>query len=290
MNIEFLPDPAVLTDREGVILAVNSLARELGFSEGRRIYEFLDTTPEIEVKGRIYGVKMSESENHRIYILRDITERKEIEEKLKESEQMYRTLVELSPDAIVVHDGQKILFVNKRAAELSGFEKPEDMIGLPILDFVHPDYVDFVKKRVARMMVSRVASTPAEEKFVLPDGSTRDVEVNASFISFDGKPAILLIVRDISERKKLEEAREKAIWQINRNIEQFAILVDKIRNPLAVIAGTVEVRCDNDDVRRKVFEAVNKIESIITEVEKVWLESEDVRKLLRGIENENTSG
>ena len=196
----------IITDKDGKIIAVKRSARKLGFCDGMNIRDYLpaDTT-EIERNGRTYEVRTSESGDFKIYILRDITKRKEVEKKLKESEQMYRTLVELSPDAIVVHDGQRIVFANKRAAELSGFDKPEDMVGLPVLDFIHPDYVDLVRERVIKMIRNETIAPPIEEKFVLPNGSVRDVEASASFITFNGRPAILLVVRDISEKKRMEE-------------------------------------------------------------------------------------
>ncbi len=114
-----------------------------------------------------------------------------------------RAIVDLSPDAIIVHDGSKILFANKRAAEIAGLSISE-LIGKPIIGFVHPEFRRFVLERIRRVF-SGESVPPAEEVFLLPDGSELHVEVNSSLIRFRGRPAILLILRDLTERRKFEK-------------------------------------------------------------------------------------
>ncbi|MGL5196907.1 MAG: PAS domain S-box protein, partial [Chroococcales cyanobacterium] len=74
-----------------------------------------------------------------IVALRDRAERQKAESALAKSEERYRRLVELSPEAIIVHRGGKIEFINTAGAKLLGATSPEALVGLPVLDFVHPD-------------------------------------------------------------------------------------------------------------------------------------------------------
>jgi len=74
--------------------------------------------------------------------------RRRAEDALRESEERYRRLVELSPAAIAVHSEGKFVYANAAGARLLGAAKAEELIGKPVLDVVHPDYVEFVKRRI----------------------------------------------------------------------------------------------------------------------------------------------
>jgi len=137
-------------------------------------------------------------------IVRDITERKLATDKLKDSEERYRRLVELSPDAIAVHSEGKLVYINATGMNMVGAKRPAELIGKPMLDFVHPDYHELVKSRVGTMAEGSVVEL-LEEKFLTLDGEAIDVEVAAMPISYNGKPAMQVYVRDITERKRKEE-------------------------------------------------------------------------------------
>jgi PAS domain S-box-containing protein len=155
--------------------------------------------------------------NHRpesfLAIIRDITDRKQAEEALRESEEKYRLLFELSPDSIAVYQDGKIIFANPATARLLGVGSPEALIGRPMLDFVHPDYRKLVIERSRQQEQDGRPVPVAEEKFVRQDGGAIDVEVTAAPIQYGGKHAHLVICRDISERlragKALRESEEK---------------------------------------------------------------------------------
>jgi PAS domain S-box-containing protein len=132
-------------------------------------------------------------------IARDVTEQKNIEKQLRKSEQIYKRLLEQSFDAIAIHKQGKITFLNERAAKVLGAAKPEDLIGRPIFDFIHPESRKDLEDRLKELSATEGMSAPLiTEKFIRTDGSTVTVEVMA--ISFDdnGIPASRVAFREIS--------------------------------------------------------------------------------------------
>jgi PAS domain S-box-containing protein len=139
-------------------------------------------------------------------VARDITERKGAEEALRESEERYRRLVELSPETIIVHSEGKFVYINTAGMKLLGADSPEQIIGKAILDVVHPDYLETVKARIKQLQVEGSQTALIEEKLIRLDGQVIDVEVAGIPITYSGKPAIQLVVREITGRKRAEEA------------------------------------------------------------------------------------
>ncbi len=142
-------------------------------------------------------------------VSRDISARKKAEEVLKESEHRYRGLVELSPEAIYIHTGGKLIFANTEGAKLLGAERPDELYGREALDFVHPDNRDFVQQRISNAFRNGVPNPPIEELFVRLDGSPVPVEVASVPYTYHGENSLQVIARDITERKRVEERTEK---------------------------------------------------------------------------------
>ncbi|HLF26699.1 MAG TPA: PAS domain S-box protein [Anaerolineae bacterium] len=137
----------------------------------------------------------------------EIAEREQIEAERRESEERYRQLVDLSPDAIFIEEidaGERLAFVNSAGARLLGAAAPGDLIGKPIWEFVHPDYHDRVRDRIQQLKHNPAAPS-LEEKFVRLDGAVVDVEVSAARLTYRDKLAIQVIAHDITERKRTEE-------------------------------------------------------------------------------------
>jgi PAS domain S-box-containing protein len=133
--------------------------------------------------------------------------RKRSESELRESEERYRRLVEHSPVAVAVHSAGNIVFVNPAAARLFGAATPEQLIGRPMLELVHPEYHDIVTERVRQLAAGVGAQPMLEEQFIRLDGAPIDVEVSTLAFTFQGRPAVQVVASDITERKRNERTQ-----------------------------------------------------------------------------------
>ena len=137
----------------------------------------------------------------------DITQTKEAEAALRESEERYRSLVDFSPEPIAVHSGGIVVYLNEAGARLLGADSPGEIIGRPVLDFVPPAQVPMIKRRMRRVLEEGWAPL-IEEQFLGLDGRIVDVEVVAVRVSYQGRLASQMVIRDISHRKQAQRARQ----------------------------------------------------------------------------------
>ncbi|MGB8646934.1 MAG: PAS domain S-box protein [Anaerolineae bacterium] len=133
------------------------------------------------------------------------------EQALRDSEERYRRLVESSPDAIAVHSEGRFVFVNAASLRLMGATHPDQLLGKSALEVVHPDYRNVVASRVRLASKEGQESPLIEEKFIRLDGSVVDVEVVAIPFTYQGKPSVQVVVRDITARKRADAALQDKI-------------------------------------------------------------------------------
>ena len=191
-------------------------------------------------------------------ILQDITKRKCAEQALKDSERKYRKLVENSPDAIVIYVDGKIVLVNKSGLHLMAAGSPEELIGKSVIEFVHADYLELIIGRMTEVRKDAVVLPLAEEKFTRLDGSEIYVEVKSMSIRFDNKPAVQMIIRDITERKRVEaEIQSKNEELLKVNVEKdrfFSIIAHDLRGPLCGFKELTNLMADSSlDISSKEF-------------------------------------
>jgi diguanylate cyclase (GGDEF)-like protein/PAS domain S-box-containing protein len=128
----------------------------------------------------------------------------QVDRKMKESEERYRILVELSPEAIALQSGDELIYINPAGTKLLGAESPAELLSRPLTDFVHPDFIENFRARELCLKETR-QSNLKEEKFLRADGQVMDVEVVMAAVTYLGMPAIQTIIRDITARKHAEE-------------------------------------------------------------------------------------
>jgi len=143
-------------------------------------------------------------------ISRDITDKKKADNELRESEEKYRTLIERANDGIVVIQDNIVKMCNHYITEFWGGGTIDQMEGRDFTDFIHPDALPDVVNRYNRRMAGESVPSIYESILKRRDGSRFFAELNAGIISYEGKPADLIIVRDINERKKVQDALRKS--------------------------------------------------------------------------------
>ena len=131
-------------------------------------------------------------------------ERLDAEAAMQESENRFRTVVEVMPDAIALHRAGKLVFVNPAAVEMFGAASERDLIDKPILELIHPDFHAMVRERIKNTVEHGQAAPMIEERYLKLDGSCFDVAVQGRPIVLDGRPAVLSTVRDITANKQAE--------------------------------------------------------------------------------------
>jgi len=180
-------------------------------------------------------------------------------EELRESELRYRGLVEHSPDAILVHREMRIEFANDAAAQLIGAATAMALIGKPLLELVHPGDRAEVAARAHRSATLRQPTPAAELRLIALNGETIAVETVGMPFTLDGQQAVLTIIRDVSERKRLEDhvrqaQRMEAVGQLAGGIaHDFNNLLTVITSYSAMLLGeqstTPAVRADLEEIK-----------------------------------------
>jgi PAS domain S-box-containing protein len=205
-----------------------------------------------------YTVSPNIAPGEHLSILRDLTERKERERKLRETQSKYRQLVEQNLIGIYVIQDREFTYVNPRLAEIFG-ETPDEMIGHSPFEWIAEEDHERVKENLRRREQGEVDSLKFTVTGKRSDGERIDFQVHGGRVEVDGRPAILGALQDVTERKE----QERALKQQNERLEEFANIVSHdLRNPLNVAQGRVELaqqECDTDhlDAVVKAHERIN---------------------------------
>ena len=126
-------------------------------------------------------------------------------DRLRDSEERYRALAENTPEAILVHCDTCIVYVNPAAVRLFGASKPVQLLGTSTRERIHPDFLVQQMARLDDITNHRAIEPLIESRFLRLDGSTFDVEVQGTSIVFAGQEAVHVSVRDITQRKQMEQ-------------------------------------------------------------------------------------
>ena len=210
--------------------------RRTGFWEGELVHTCRDGR-QITVTSRWARLRDVEGEGFgTLEVNDDITARKQAETALRESEQLLQSYIEQAGDAIYLLDGDsgRILNANTRAMQMTGYTRAELLqLSAPDVECLHDrsDIDEFLQR-------TRVGMVALEGMHRRKDGSTFPVDISMTALAPTPPPRILSIVRDVTERKRLEQERTA---EARRKNEFFAFLGHELRNPLAAIHTAIEV-------------------------------------------------
>jgi PAS domain S-box-containing protein len=179
-------------------------------------------------------------------IVRDITKRKWIEKFLRESEERNRRLVELLPDPIILQKDGRILYTNQAAIKFLGAENRHSFIGKNVLDFVdiYPgDDITLIMKNLKNE--ANNFSLFNELRLIRKsDNEVLEVEIASTIFNYSNKQAVLILLRDLRDRRKAEKYIKlfnDAIKYDKLKTQFFANLSHELRTPLNVILGTIQI-------------------------------------------------
>ena len=139
----------------------------------------------------------------------DVTELRLAQEELRESEERYRRLVELSPNSILVHQNGRVAYVNTACCKAFAAHAPEELIGMPVLELVAPDFRTITTERI-RQIYQNEPTSFVESRYLRLDGQTIDVLVAGTQTIYHGAPAVQIVFQDITERKRIETALQES--------------------------------------------------------------------------------
>ena len=175
-------------------------------------------------------------------ITRDITERKQVEDALRESEARYHQLFDASTDAILVRTGETIIHANSAAIKLFRANHTGDLVGRRYLDFVHPDDRAESVERVRRSMRGDWIVPPREHRLITSDGQVIYVESAGVPIKYQGEIQHFGMFRDITDRKRAEEA-------LRESEEQHRQIVESSTDAILVRSGDIIIYANPAAVR-----------------------------------------
>lgn len=171
-------------------------------------------------------------------ICMDITSRRQTEEALRRSEDRYRSLVEMSPDAVFVNRNNRIAFLNQAAVCLFGASSADELVGKDPFDFRLPEYHATFRARNERCLDGETAPL-IEGKILRLDGSIVDVEETAAPFKTGEGTAIQVILRDITARKEAETALRESLAEKEVLLREVH---HRVKNNLAAIVGLLELQ------------------------------------------------
>ncbi|MEY3445402.1 MAG: hypothetical protein RIR45_157 [Pseudomonadota bacterium] len=170
-------------------------------------------------------------------ITQDISDRKQAQAALQDSEERFRTMTERSPEPILVQRLGVVLYVNAAAMQMFGAQSAHDLEGKATQELVHPDFRTQQQNRMDLISAKSQLAPMMESRFLRLDGTAIDVEVQGTAIVYGGEAAIHVSIRNITERKKAEaRINELAFFDQLTGLPNRTFLLERLRKTMAASA------------------------------------------------------
>lgn len=191
-------------------------------------------------------------------------QKKILENQLKVTETNYYSVVECSPNAILVHRDWKIVYVNPAAVKMFEAISKEDIVDRELLDLVHKDYHMLVMSRVQDIIERKANAPMVEMQFLSLTKSVIDVEVQGTGIIYEGKPSVHVALRDITKRKETEQSLKETILKLQRSHLGHIEVISKIMElrDLYTADHQKSVACLSQEIAKKLGLSDEEIEDI----------------------------
>lgn len=209
-------------------------------------------------------------------IVHDVSERTTAVAALKESEDLFRTLVEGSPDAIFIQTNKKFSFINKAGEHLFGAATEDELIGTPVMERFHPDFHETISERIRQLNMEKKTQPPNETIFLKMDGTSVWVEAQAVPVTYHDMDGAIVFARDISEKKRQEAANLEIEAQLRQQQKLEAIgtlaggVAHEINNPINGIINYAQLILDKvgdtgpgSDYAREIIVESERISDIV---------------------------
>lgn len=255
--------------------------------DGQLLTVSSSANPVLDDNGNIVGF---------LAIQRDITERKITDRALRESEERVRTLMEKVPDGVgVLSTDGSILYANPAMSAMLGHE-PEEMLGRRVTEFQHPEDRGRAADRI-KSLLRGGSEHPSSYRLIHKDGSVVTAEISSRVIEYEGKPALLSTVRDLTERIELEEQlrqaqKMEAVGQLAGGMaHDFNNLLTVVQVNTELLADKLpeadgEVATDIKELKAAVARGKNLIEKLLafSRREELKIEPLDLHQLISDFE------
>jgi rsbT co-antagonist protein RsbR len=168
-------------------------------------------------------------------VVTDVSEQMRISRALQENEERYRGLVELAPDAVAVHRGGRLLYINQAGVRMLGARDAAQLIGRELVELYPPEQRAASRERILRAE-ARGAVASNEETLSRLDGQTIVIEMVGASVVYEGAQALQILFRDVTERRRAEEAARRSALQ-EELIRTQQDLLRALSTPLVPLGG-----------------------------------------------------